>query len=155
MDNFGSIFSDTVGMGDKSSNRRDNHKSENRSFSDVYGRRDSGSDNNDYAIHAPSLNTLYKNLVQKMATVKIGWLLFNLLGYPAAFIAIFASFFGDTFIETVPEPYKTIVILLGVIFLIIKIGILGEHLWERHLNNLRKSEELKRFMQSKNHNNKH
>lgn len=134
MDSFGNIFSDTLDMGNKSSHIRTEHKRDKSSSNIISDRRSSDFLNNLYA--------LFKQYKEQMATVKIGWFLFNLLGWPTAILTFLSAIFGDIVLGDISEPYKSIVIVLGIFFLIVKILISYEHWREKHINNSEREWEL-------------
>lgn len=131
---FGNIFSDTVDMGDKSSHIRTEYKRSQSGGNVIQGGRNSSIPNNLYA--------LFKQAKKEMATVKIGWFLFNFLGWPTAIITFLSAIFGDVVLGDIGEPYKSIVIVLGIFFLIVKILISYEHWREKHINNSEREWEL-------------
>ncbi len=136
MDNFGSIFSDKVNMGNQSLNVRDEHKRENNSNHAVYSRRNSSTLN--------YLFTLFKQAKEQMATVKIGWILFNILGWPTAILTFLSAIFGDIVLGDITEPYRSIIIVLGIVFIIVKILIAYEGWREKHIANEEREFELQR-----------
>src|SRR5262245_1070748 len=123
MDNFGSIFSNTTNMGNEGRNIRyqwERKKSDGSSVSDKFS--------SSFIYHIYPFNTW------KMATAKVVWYLFNLLGWPSAIYLLYAScigFFkgilGDIKFVEIGEPFKTVVLILGLIFLVVKILILLEY----------------------------
>ncbi len=136
MDNFGSIFSDKVNMGNQSLNVRDEHKRENNSNHAVYSRRNISILN--------YLFTLFKQAKEQMATVKIGWILFNILGWPTAILTFLSAIFGDIVLGDITEPYRSIIIVLGIVFIIVKILIAYEGWREKHIANEEREFELQR-----------
>lgn len=130
MDNFGTIFSDKVGMGTESTNIR--------------GRRELESSNGNPILYKRSSNFLYNlsTLYKKMAGFKITWLLFNLLGWPTAIITLFSAIFGDVVLQQIEEPYKSIIIIFGIFFLLMKILIAYENWQEKHLMNRERKMKL-------------
>jgi hypothetical protein len=134
MDNFGSIFSDKVNMGNQSSNIRHEHKREDSSNGTVYSRRSSS------FLHY--LFTLLKQAKEEMTTIKVGWILFNLLGWPTAILTLASALFGDIVLGEIAEPYKSIVIILGLVFLIVKILIAYEAWQEKHISNKEREFDL-------------
>lgn len=144
MDNFGSIFSDKMGMGDKSSDIRSEYKREG-SRTDTIHSRFGGSSISD-------LFTLF-NRQKKMATIKIGWVLYNLLGWPPAILSFLSALFsttkfGDIILGEIARPYKDIILIVGIIFLLTKVAH-GIEKWISHrIDNKRKAFELKKEVET-------
>jgi len=136
MDNFGNIFSDTFDMGSKSSDVRAKYQRNQNSDNAVHSGRSSNIDYNLY--------TLFKQAKEKMATVKIGWILFNILGWPTAIFTFLSALFGDIVLGDIGEPARSIVIILGIVFIVVKILISYEHWREKHIANQEKEFELQR-----------
>lgn len=99
-----------------------------------------------------NLFTVFK-IQEKMATIKMGWILYNLLGWPpaiASLLSVTLSWIGvgDIVLGEIARPYKDIILIVGIIFLLTKVAI-GIEVWvERRISNKRRAFELKKEMES-------
>lgn len=143
MENFGRILSNTSDMGNERNDTGSERMGKNSDGGNVSGNR-----NNDFFYN---LSPLYNS---NMATIKIGWALFNLLGWPSFILVFVSSVFSMLDIPTdiqFPPAYKDTVAVLGIIFAIVKILTALENWWEKRIANRERLFLLNEKIKAANH----
>jgi len=85
---------------------------------------------------------------KKMATVKIGWIFFQLFGWPITFLSlsdkfsVWLNFPAASF--HLKEPYQSVISWLAIIFLITMILRNFEFWREKHMANNHRAHQMKR-----------
>jgi len=142
MDQYGTVFRDKVDMGNQGSNNGSVNKRKEHNGNNVSDKRF-----NSFSEYLYAFNK------SEMATAKVVWWLFNLLGWPSAILTLSSAIFGDIMLGEISEPYKSVVLVLGIIFLVVKILIAIEHYREKRILNREREFEL--FMKKDSYEIKH
>ena len=127
MENSGRILSNTSDMGNERNDTGGNRMGKNSNGGNVRSNRYDGF----FYNLSPLCNS-------NMATIKIGWTLFNLLGWPSFIIVAFSWVCRTLQIPTdfqLPERYTDAVAILGIVFIFIKILTAIEIWWEKRIAN--------------------
>ena len=127
MENSGNIFSNTSDMGNERNDTGVERMGKKGDGGDVYNNR------SNYFFY--NLSPLYDS---NMATIKIGWALFNLLGWPSFMLVVFAWICRLLQIPTdfqLPERYTDTVAILGIVFIVVKILTAIENWWGKRIAN--------------------
>jgi len=89
---------------------------------------------------------------KKMATVKIGWIFFQLLGWPITFLSLSEKF--ALWIDVpaaafhLQEPYQSVISVLAIIFLITMI-LRNFEIWRKaHISNNHEIHKMRRMYKS-------
>lgn len=107
MENNGIVFSVKAGMGSISHYTGSEREREKGNAGSIYNELYS---NIMYCFYS----VVKSDILQSMATIKVGWLLFYILGVPTAFVA----WFGDALFQPhMEEPFRTIFSIFGTIFI--------------------------------------